>query len=214
LFPIAYAMARQSLLYNGIRHFLFVLPPLAALAGWGWWVALGAVRRPVPRRALAAVLALALLEPLVWIVRSHPLEYVYFNPLGGGVARLRHRYEGDYWQMSLGPFARRLDPVLADLPEGRRLAFGISLPRHVRERMTPLLRHADRLDFVQPDDPAAHLRVFAGSRCARDESLPKCFFVSRVSPRQRPFLVVEKTPRFDRELAPPKRRTRPRRATR
>ena len=35
LFPVAYVIAMQSTLYDGVRHLLFIVPPIAALAARG-----------------------------------------------------------------------------------------------------------------------------------------------------------------------------------
>jgi hypothetical protein len=207
-FPILYAMARQSTLYNGLRHFLFVLPPLAALAGWGWHGAIVALRRAPARWALVAVLALALLEPLVWMVRAHPLGYVYFSPLGGGIARLGTRYEADYWRMHLGPLCRKLDETLERMPGRRPLILGIQRSQHLRLRLAPLLREPARLVLVEPDDPRAQLVAVLGGPCASRPELERCYFVLRAVADQRPFLVVEKRPSFDEPPAAPQRRRR------
>ncbi len=89
------------LLYDGLRHFLFVIPLLAALGGVG--VALF-LRAPLSRAARAAgllPLAAALLLTAADMARLHPYESVYFNRLwAGGVKAGVARYEGDYWCLS------------------------------------------------------------------------------------------------------------------
>jgi hypothetical protein len=85
-------------LYDGLRHFLFLVPLLAVLAGTS---VAAFLRSPAPRlarRAGVAVLGAACLLTLVDMVRLHPYEAVYFNRLwaGGMKAGVDH-YEGDYW---------------------------------------------------------------------------------------------------------------------
>jgi hypothetical protein len=81
-----------------MRHFIFVLPPLAVLAGIGFDAALNALS---PRRWLAAgatgVLAIVLLWNATVLVRLHPYEYMFYNPLVGGLQGADRRYEMDYW---------------------------------------------------------------------------------------------------------------------
>ena len=96
MFPIVYVIARNSTLYDEIRHLLFVIPPLFVVAALGWWWCLGALGRR-PRVALAAVLVLGLLEPIVFQVRNHPNQVVYFNGLVGGPRGAIQRFELDYW---------------------------------------------------------------------------------------------------------------------
>lgn len=121
LLPTLYAVLSRAVIYDGIRHFLFVLPPVTALAAAGWVACLRTLGHG--RRWALAVPALVftglLAEPLVWYARSHPHEYVYFNPLAGGLARASHAYDTDYWGLSLRAAAetmaaRRLELVGAD----------------------------------------------------------------------------------------------------
>ena len=100
LLPLAVTVALRPAMYNGIRHFVFVLPPLAVLGGLaGAWLvdalrtrcascAGGRRRRPSsPASRL----------PVVEMARLHPYEYTHFNRLAGGVRRARDRYMLDYW---------------------------------------------------------------------------------------------------------------------
>jgi hypothetical protein len=89
-------------MYNGIRHFIFVVPPLAALGGLAGgrafeWLAR---RGRTAATAGAVVLAGALALPVVEFVRLHPYEYTHFNHLAGGVAGADRRYMRDYWGLS------------------------------------------------------------------------------------------------------------------
>ncbi len=101
LLLVSGVVVRRMPLYDGLRHFLFLLPLLAALAG----AAVEAfLRAPSPRgwrlagmAALAASGALTLAD----MVRLHPYQAVYFNRLvAGGVKAGIDRYEGDYWCLS------------------------------------------------------------------------------------------------------------------
>lgn len=126
--------------YDGLRHFLFLLPPLAILAALGGVTLLGPPREDssgrsrgrrssarAPRRLLpAAVVAVLLLSPLRAAVRLHPYEMTYFNFLVGGVRGAQERYQTDYWVASYregmqwinGVAARRPDRVLRVLVSG------------------------------------------------------------------------------------------------
>ncbi len=94
-------VVRHVPLYDGLRHFLFLVPVLAVLAG----VSVAAfLRAPAPRVvtiAGVAAFALACGLTLADMVRLHPYESVYFNRLvaGGEKAGVDH-YEGDYWCLS------------------------------------------------------------------------------------------------------------------
>jgi hypothetical protein len=92
------AVVNRMPLYDGLRHFLFLVPILAVLAG----ISVAAfLRCPAPRlakRAGVAVLVAACFLTLVDMVRLHPYEAVYFNRLwAGGMKSGVEHYEGDYW---------------------------------------------------------------------------------------------------------------------
>jgi hypothetical protein len=100
--PVAITVAERPAMYNGIRHFIFVVPPLAALGGLAGgrafeWLAR---RGRTAATAGAVVLAGALALPVVEFVRLHPYEYTHFNHLAGGVAGADRRYMRDYWGLS------------------------------------------------------------------------------------------------------------------
>jgi hypothetical protein len=101
LVPVGLAIASRAILYDGIRHLLFVLPLSAILAGAAVSRFLG---RPGDGHLRAAVLAVAagcVLVTVADMVRLHPYQSVYFNRVvGGGLAGAAGRFETDYWGQS------------------------------------------------------------------------------------------------------------------
>lgn len=151
LFPIAWVEVKGAVLYNGIRHFLFVVPPLTILAALGWT----ALWRRVERRrrqqvAFAAIAALLALEPAVWLLRSTPYQYVYFHPLVGGLAKASHWFDGEYWRLSLRRAADALDRRADALPRAERLV--VRVPFNPRS-LTPFLRPDSRVELVRAREP-------------------------------------------------------------
>ena len=99
VFPVACQVILHGPAFSGLRHFLFVLPPIAVLAGIGFDAALTWFE---PRsRALAAAAYVTLAAALAWpasvMVRLHPYESLFFNPLVGGLRGAALRYDTDYW---------------------------------------------------------------------------------------------------------------------
>lgn len=92
--PMIYVLMARPPMYDGMRHFLFVLPPVFALTAAGVQWIFEHIRPMWFRSALAVAL---LLPGLVGIFRLHPYEYTYFNSLIGGTAGAFRRYETDYW---------------------------------------------------------------------------------------------------------------------
>lgn len=99
LFPVFFVVATGPNIYDGIRHFLFVLPALAILSGVGvsWALSPLPVRTGGCARAAAAVL---LLLPVGDLVALHPYQMTYFNAFAGGLEEAGKHYETDYWTTS------------------------------------------------------------------------------------------------------------------
>jgi len=115
LVPIGVVVATGPAMYNGIRHFVFVIPPLAVLGGWSGAAALewlGARSRAATVLA-AALFAAALASPVIEMVRLHPYQYTSFNHLAGGVRGADGRYMLDYWGLAFKQAAGELRARLA-----------------------------------------------------------------------------------------------------
>lgn len=102
VFPIGAVLVTRPILYDAHRQFLFVLPPLCVLAGWGLVAALSEPSFP---RFLRVAVALAVgasgLLTAVEMVELHPYQTVYFNrSVGGGLSSASARFETDYWGAS------------------------------------------------------------------------------------------------------------------
>ena len=96
--PTYWLIFRGAGIYGGIRHLLFVLPPILILAGAGIDLILDLVSRPWLRRV---ILSLILIPGLWGIISLQPYEYTYFNIFAGGVDGAYGRYSQDYWCTSI-----------------------------------------------------------------------------------------------------------------
>lgn len=115
IFPIALAVAVRPAMYNGIRHFIFLLPPWAVLGGMaGAWL-LEALHRRFRLGATAAIVVfgLGVASAIVAMVRLHPYQYSYFNRLIGGVPGAQARYMLDYWGLSFKQASQALAAKIA-----------------------------------------------------------------------------------------------------
>jgi hypothetical protein len=99
VFPLACQIIGRGPSDTGLRHFLFVVPPLAALAGIGVDTFLSGVEAKA--RTLGFVALAGVTAALVWdvtiLVRLHPYEYLFYNSLVGGLEGASRRYVTDYW---------------------------------------------------------------------------------------------------------------------
>jgi len=114
-FPVVFFMIFKPTAYNGIRHFLFVVPPMVVLAAlgldrlWGWLERL----HERAGRGFAGLLAAALVVQIWIMAQLHPDQYVYYNMLTGGVKGAQGAYELDYWGNSLVEATKDLAEYIA-----------------------------------------------------------------------------------------------------
>jgi hypothetical protein len=99
LVPPAYAMLRGSTLYNGLRHFLFIIPPLCVLAAATVIDLVRWLRSTRPALVTPLLIGIGVLGagPATALVRLHPHQHVYFNRLSGGLERAVRGYETEYY---------------------------------------------------------------------------------------------------------------------
>jgi hypothetical protein len=127
-FPLICDVVAGGPAFTGMRHFLFTVPPIAVLAGLGLD---GLLARVQAHRPMIAAFALTLVvADLGWnastLYRLHPDEYLYFNPLVGGLAGASRRYDTDYWVNIMPEAVTDLERFL-DRTEGGAAKTG---PRH------------------------------------------------------------------------------------
>jgi hypothetical protein len=99
VFPLTCQVVGHGPSFSGMRHFLFVVPPIAALAGIGGHLVLSGLEargRAVGYAAVAAIAAFCVWN-VVTLVRLHPYEYLFYNSVVGGLEGASRRYETDYW---------------------------------------------------------------------------------------------------------------------
>jgi hypothetical protein len=133
--PIAVAMVKRPALYNGIRHFIFVIPPMTVLAGtafaWGMnWLKQN--HRSWQPAALAAF-SFGLLLPLGEMIRLHPYQYTHFNHIAGTVRAADDLYMLDYWGLAFKQASDGLRDELTERqevpPHGRKWKVAVCGPQ-------------------------------------------------------------------------------------
>jgi hypothetical protein len=97
IFPVAAAVFMDSTLYDGVRHLMFVQPVLVVLAAAGWSGLLQSSRPSWLRAGAALAIATGMASLIVFNVRFHPNQVVYFNSVVDGPRGAFARYEMDYW---------------------------------------------------------------------------------------------------------------------
>jgi hypothetical protein len=157
--PVLAFIIMRPTVYNGMRHFLFVVPPLVIIAAIGWERVLVAAttRWRISVLAIGAVLGGLMFWQLARMIDLHPYEYVAYNRVAGGVVGAAGRFELDYWDTSLGEASRRLGARLAKMHPaspptvfvcGNRLSAAAFLPKYVR--LTYKVEEADYFISIDP----------------------------------------------------------------
>jgi hypothetical protein len=133
--PIAIAIVKRPALYNGIRHFIFVIPPMTVLGGIAFakgmtWLKDNRVSwQPVALVAFMFGLAL----PLAEMIRLHPYQYTHFNFIAGTVRDADSRFMLDYWGLAFKQASDGLREQLVEReevpPEGRKWKVAVCGPQ-------------------------------------------------------------------------------------
>ena len=117
VFPIVYAIVKQSTLYDGMRHFIFVYPIFVIIAACAWDDLISfASRKKATHILISILLAILLFLPAKFMVKNHPYQYVYFNELIGGIKKANTNYETDYWTISMKGLS---DWFVKNIPEAQ-----------------------------------------------------------------------------------------------
>ena len=154
LFPLVYILWKDPVLYDGLRHILFALPPLVGLAALTfedvlrWGEKRGRVLAPMLQ--LGGLLAVGIVIFNMWCL--HPYQYVYFNSVSGGLASAYNRDETDYWGLSHKEAGEWLNEYIQETdPDSGRVY-------HVHQRYSRwMLKEAldpERFEMWQPREGA------------------------------------------------------------
>lgn len=92
--PFSYALLRRPAMYDGYRHFLFILPPVFLFAGFAFEKMFDLLKNHWLRWS-AVLLLLAF--GIVPAIRLHPYQYAYYNAFAGGTGGVFREYETEYW---------------------------------------------------------------------------------------------------------------------
>lgn len=156
VFPVLCQVIGHGPGFSGMRHFSFVVPPLAVLAGIGFDWALAWLETRWRTIALAAFAAIGawLLWPASVMLRLHPYESLYFNPLVGGLKGAQHRYDTDYWVNVMAELVTELEAMIdreGKPPAMRRYYVAVCGERVPFDK---LAEPRGRLRFAVGDEPA------------------------------------------------------------
>lgn len=117
--PLVIAMVKRPALYNGIRHFVFVIPPMAVLGGvaLAWTIERLRANHRAWQPVVLATFCFGLALPLAEMIRLHPYQYTHFNHIAGTVRAADDRFMLDYWGLALKQASDELREQLIERQE-------------------------------------------------------------------------------------------------
>ena len=139
ILPVLVAIVAHPAFYNGLRHFVFVVPPFAAIGGLAgaWLFERAQAFSKLAAAALAVIFAGGVALPISDMVRLHPYQYTTFNWASGGVHMARDNYMLDYWGLAFkqagAALRAKLDEMHLKPPGGRRWTVEICGPQRPAE---------------------------------------------------------------------------------
>jgi hypothetical protein len=95
--PVIAVLLLRPTIYDNLRQFLFILPPLFVFAGIGLDVLFNRFKG---KSLFIFLVTLLILPGVYWNINLHPYQYIYYNTLTGGVRGAFRQYEMDYWATS------------------------------------------------------------------------------------------------------------------
>ena len=159
---VGYVLIRQPAMYDGLRHFLFILPPVFIIAGFAFeWMS--ELAKPAWLRAGAVLLIL--LPGLIGIVRLHPYEYTYYNSFIGGTSGAFRQYETDYWLTCYKEAVEKFDASI-NQPTNLFVLREAYIAEYYSGRYTIIRNLSDAIDLATSGD-----FVLVNSRTNRDRSI-------------------------------------------
>ena len=191
VFPIGTQIVKGALVYDGWRHFLFVVPPLAVLGGAGMAVLWRPGVSSWARRSVLVLAGVALAVTAADSWRMHPYQSIYFNRIvAGGLAGATGRYETEYWGTSYKEGAEWIQSHYSPGDSGLTVGscgYPLSTEHYFR---SPGFRYVGSLDLDLDSAPQIFL---ATARWGCADRLPGTV-VHQVSRLGAPILFVKEVP--------------------
>ncbi len=114
VFPVAYIINKESNVYGGWRHVLFIYPPMVIASGLGFEALTRSIKNKYVKIGAGLFVLFLAYHPVKHIIKNHPLEYIYYNQMVGGVDGAYGNFEMDYYYHSVRPATEWLLNYLED----------------------------------------------------------------------------------------------------
>jgi hypothetical protein len=101
LFNMGLYLFLHPAIYDGLRHFLFLLPIMSTLAVIAFIEYFKLGFSSIDRKIVGLATSVGMGVTATHLISLHPYEYSYFNELAGGFKGAYGKYETDYWVASM-----------------------------------------------------------------------------------------------------------------
>ncbi|MFM6322599.1 MAG: hypothetical protein ACKPH1_16830 [Microcystis panniformis] len=185
------AILRQSTLYDGIRHFLFVIPALAAIASTAIIWTYHKLKQKSIKIFLTTLLILNFSIIVHDMISLHPYEYTYYNRAYGGLKAAQGQQETDYWGLSLKEGMEWLNQNAAAnstiVVAGP--IFAAEMVQDYQKNLTMIYR--DDFAWGKAPDPDYYLAI---SRYDYFQAFPHCPTIHAVQRQDTPLTIIKRCP--------------------
>ena len=200
VFPVAYAIMGDSNVYGGWRHFIFVYPPLVILSAAGYRYAIKSLMAKNVNLQYASfgVIGLLCIHPIWHIAKNHPVEYVYFNEISGGIDSKYGNYEMDYYMHSYWPAVKWMEKegLINDRDEiilaTNHSHSGRYYTRNYDNVKAYYTRYYDRLN--RDWDYAIYVNVYIDQAELKNDQFPPSGTIHTIDVNGKPMCAIVKRP--------------------
>ncbi|WP_041933641.1 hypothetical protein [Gloeothece verrucosa] len=185
------AILKHSTIYDGIRHFLFILPAIAALSATGLiWIYKKINNKPL--KIFAVTLLMIQFSLIITDMSAlHPYQYSYFNRTYGGLAAAYNQQETDYWGLSLREGMEWLNKNAE--PNSKIVIAGPLFAAEIFSDLHHKFTLINRDDFHLGQDPLPDYYMGL-PRYDYHKAFPECPVVYSVTRQNTPLTIVKKCP--------------------
>ncbi|HIJ83579.1 MAG: PMT 2 protein [Magnetococcales bacterium] len=194
LLPPLIVIVNHNVVYDGMRHVLFIVPPFAVLTGMAFASLSQIIERnkSVLRHGLTATLIFYFMHHLSIMVQLHPYQYTFYNVFSGGIPDAARRFETDYWLTSYREAAFKIMARGREIAEKEHVAFAdrhftvsvFFVFNNIQEFLPKNFSVTDMGKIADPDF------IVASSRWNAHRSFPKVPIVDRVERMGMTFAVI------------------------
>jgi hypothetical protein len=169
--PLLAVIFLHSILYDAWRQMFFIYPAFLLASVQGIRLLTRILRRwlqPTILYSLVAIsLIIGLLDPVLFMIRNHPYENIYFNHLAGvNMLQIKQRFDLDYWGLA---YKNGIDYIL-DTDPGNKISIYMTDPPG-EEYINNLLPDYQKNRLVIESSPD-QARYFVGNYRYHPEEYP------------------------------------------